>query len=195
MHGQQWRHGAELPGDAALTISVRIDRRRAIPLGAGFVLATALALSGVAAAVAHDDGEVALEVTVERVPPGGTLPIVGRDWAAQAPLVIDLIVGTTSTRLGTVTTGPDGHFDSALRLPPDAPVGPASIDARASNGVIERAFFAIDPAAPDVGTVSTDSEGIDPVPFVAMGIAVVALLTLVARSRPDRPAEVRQRRR
>lgn len=158
--------------------------RRAIA-GAGLAAA---ALTGPVAA--HEGGTIGLEVAVERAPPGGTLPLIGEDWAPGEPLRITIMVGSTTRELGIVKAGADGHFVAGVILPRDLPSGPADVDARSQSGVIERAFVTIDPNAPDPsprsarpGPAMESVDDIDVVPFVAAGLAVVGLSVLLLRTR------------
>ena len=155
------------------------------------VAVTALAALTAGPMGAHEGGTIGLEVAVERVRPGGTLPLVGEDWAPGEPLRITIIVGSTTRELGIVKAGADGHFVASVVLPRDLPSGPADVDARSQSGVIERAFVSIDPDAPDPSPGPTDAvaaaggDEIDVVPFVAAGLAVAGLGVLLLRTRRD----------
>ena len=139
---------------------------------------------------AHEGGELGIEIQVERVPPGETLPIVGSDWAASAPLEVWLQpAGQPRIRLGTILTGPDGHFLASVQIPSSAPSGPAAVEVVSTYGVRDTALVTIDPAAPPAsarpGTIAGDSpaDEIDPFPFIALAGAITAVLLMGYKTR------------
>lgn len=189
----------ELPGPRALIHVHLVPRqRRAVqPPGVRLLAGLAgaiLALTLAGSVGAHEGGTVGIDVVGDRVPPGATVSLVGEDWAPREPLRIELVASGRSFDLGIVLAGSDGHFLTTMMIPAEAPAGPAFIDARSERGVIERAIFAIDPAAPRPAVLPMGAaapvaggDGVDPVPFVAVGLAVAGLSVLLLRTRRAAP--------
>lgn len=156
------------------------------------------AMTGPAGALAHDGSTTSLEVPAERVPPGSGVPLVGIDFFPGERLRIALngVDGSTTT-LGSVQAGADGHFEAVLELPAGTAAGPVTIDAISTSGITVRAMVVIDPAAPAVSyrpvfaTLAEQgaSSGVDVVPLLTGSLAVLGLAVLLLRAR--RSATVR----
>lgn len=132
-----------------------------------------------------------MEVPVERVPPGSGVPLIGIDFfpGERLRIVLGSADGSTTT-LGSIQAGPDGHFEAVVEVPAGIPAGPATVDAISTSGITVRATLTIDPGAPSSSyravfpTAADRADGAaDIVPFVAAGLAVAALATLVLRTR------------
>lgn len=198
MHGLQRRHGARLSDHRSLNNAHNESRRRSGrrlshvlgPSVAGAALAALLH----GAVVAHDGSSTSLQIPVEWIPPGSSMPIVGLDFFPGERLRVVLVDATgTSIALGSVQARADGHFESSLDVPTGVAEGLASVDAISESGIIVRALVTIDLAAapasyrPVFPTAvdETPAPAIDVVPLIAGGLAVLALATLAVRTRPS----------
>jgi hypothetical protein len=152
------------------------------------VVGTGLPTSLVAA---HEGGELAISIPVERIAPGDDLPVIGEDWAPAEVLEVSLQQGTEVTDLGAVRTGADGHFVRSIPIPATLTPGPVIIEVASAAGVRARAVVTIDPDAPAPSFQTQDGEsthiladeGIDLVPIVALLAAFGALGVLFIRTR------------
>ena len=137
-----------------------------------------------------------MEIPAERVPPGSSLPLIGLDFFPGEALQVRLTGPAGATDLGVVRAGADGHFEAFLDLPRDAPAGPYTVDAISTSGITVRALVTIDPAAPPASYAPVfptaaqrnPAPDVDLVPIVAGGLAVLALVVLVLRTRRPAPA-------
>jgi hypothetical protein len=136
-----------------------------------------------------------MEIPAERVPPGSTLPLIGLDFFPGEPLQIVLTGPAGASDLGVVKAGPDGHFEAFLDLPRDIPTGPYTVDAVSTSGITIRALVTIDPTAPPASyepvfptaAQRNPAPEVDLVPVAAGGLAVLALVVLLLRTRRARP--------
>lgn len=141
--------------------------------------------------LAHDGGEFGIEIPVDRVAPGAALAIVGAEWAPNTELEVRLQAnGSEPSRIATIRTDSDGHFDTAVPLPDVLPAGSALIQVVSTYGVLDSAVVTIDPAAPraspalDVSVVAGAADGaLDPFPLAALAAAAGGLGLLVVRTR------------
>lgn len=85
-------------------------------------------------AAAHSGGTPTLIVPVDHVNPGEQFPVIGADLGSDAEITLRLVQGDRSVELGTVVAGPDGHFETQLRLPADFPPGYAELVASGDDG-------------------------------------------------------------
>lgn len=198
MRGLEWRDRAQLPnGDGSLIPGATARNRgssdprfrysRALLLG---LLGSLLVFLLPAIGQAHEGGTLGIEIPVERIAPGDELPIIGADWAVGAPLEVWLQpAGQARIRLGSVMTGADGHFLTAVRIPESAPSGPAAIEVVSTYGVRDTGVVTIDPTAPRPSSMpgATDAgpsaDNVDPFPLIALGAALAALILLAFKTR------------
>jgi hypothetical protein len=162
----------------------------------GFVALTLPVGAFVQPALAHDGGSMGIGLSAEFLPPGGALEIIGVDFAPRETLQFQLVGSSRHWMLPDVTTGPDGHFAVVLTVPSDAPAGFYTLDAISRSGIIQRATFQVDLAAPAPALTPSPAEpsgapeAIDLgasawtfVPFVALGVVAVLFGVIVVRRR------------
>ncbi len=152
-------------------------------------------LAGPPGLFAHDGSTTSLEAPVERVPPGSGVALIGLNFfpGERLRIVLNNVDGST-TGLGSIQAGADGHFEAVVEIPVDTTPGPVTIDAISSSGITMRAAVTVDPAAPPASnrpvfpTLADGirTAGIDVVPLVAGGLAILGLAVLLLRTR--RPA-------
>jgi hypothetical protein len=160
-------------------------------------LATASALLALVAlpAMAHPGGSMGINLSAERLPPGGPLEVIGTDFSPGETLQMQLVGPTGAWVLPEVTTGPDGHFAVVLSVPADATAGFYTLDAVSLSGIIQRETFQVDPAAPAPAlTPSPTGPGgaaapvdLGPtawLPLIAVIIVAVLFVAFVTRRRP-----------
>jgi hypothetical protein len=94
----------------------------------------ALALLVPARAAAHIGGEASLIVPVDFVMPGQAFPVLASDLGSDAQVKFRLVQTERTVELGTVTAGPDGHFETNFALPADWPHGYAELIASSDDG-------------------------------------------------------------
>jgi|GEM_PF-3906477 len=149
-------------------------------------------LVGPGGTFAHDGSTTSLEVPVERVPPGSSMPLVGLDFFPGERLSVVLNgADGSSVILGSVQAGADGHFETFLDLPVDLVTGVVGIDAISDSGIIVRAFVTIDPTAPAASydpvfptlAEQQPAPDVDLVPVAALGLAIAGLAVLSLRTR------------
>jgi hypothetical protein len=143
-----------------------------------------------------------INLSAERLPPGGALEIIGTDFSPVETLAMQLVGPTKGWALPSVTTGSDGHFAVVLSVPSDATPGFYTLDAISTSGIIQRETFQVDPAAPapaltptpagPSGAVAgaaptTGPVDLDPsawTPFIALAIVGAVFVGIVVRRRP-----------
>jgi hypothetical protein len=98
-------------------------------------LAIAIAVGAApASALGHQGGQPLLVIPMDHLVPGESFPVVAADLAPDAVVTIAIATADGDVHLGTVTSGPDGHFQTTLVLPSDIPEGYLLISARTSDG-------------------------------------------------------------
>jgi hypothetical protein len=89
---------------------------------------------GASIAAAHGDQSPGLIVPVDFIGPGVPFPVIGSDVGSDANVTLSMVTAERIADLGTLTAGPDGHFDTTVVLPNDYPVGPAQLVAASDDG-------------------------------------------------------------
>jgi hypothetical protein len=92
-----------------------------------------LLLAVVAPAIGHEGGP-RLILEPPRVNPGGVVLIRGEDLALDETMVVSLVGDAGRADLGQVTTDGEGHFNLAVEMPIDVPVGTYAIEAVNTSG-------------------------------------------------------------
>ena len=194
MHEQRQRR---LPDRYALT-SRKSDRSQGhrpwLRRFSGTILVALMALTFVAPASGHEGQPLGISLSAERLPPGAPLEVIGQDFLPGETLATRMSGPGGTWQLGHVRTGADGHFAVVFTVPADATPGPYAVDAVAVSGIIARADFEVDAAAPRPALTPTPADvavagggtGEDPVwiyaPLVLVGVALVGF-GLFARGR------------
>ncbi|MGY1914906.1 hypothetical protein [Blastococcus sp. SYSU DS0973] len=123
-----------------------------------------------------------------QVRPGGTVTLRGAGFLPGEQ--VRIVLHGTDTVLATATAGPDGAVRLDLRIPEEAPAGPATLDlvgadSAVSAGVDLQVASAAEPVGPPRGVLSLAS-------LVAAAVALVAaaggLVTVAGRQYADRRA-------
>ena len=111
-----------------------------------------------APALAHEGGTVGIALSAERLPPGGSLELIGIDFLPDETL--EVVVDGPSGRLslGAVTAQADGHFQYVLALPTSLVAGVYAVDVIAPSGIIQRELLEVDPASPAPALTPTPAE-------------------------------------
>lgn len=187
------------------------------PLRALVTIAAASAAAiGISAPVHAHDGEWGIFLDTPQSWPGGTVHLRG-DLPTTGPVDL-VLVGPTTTPLVTIDDAPNGHFETTVTFPPDAALGGWTVEARAPGmtsmqvpvvllappppgqddeeaepyptGVprasIGPGFGSVPPAV--ALTVPSPAGETDLVPVASAGLALAALLILIARTRRIDPS-------
>jgi hypothetical protein len=117
------------------------------PIASAVVAAAVLVAVFVPSAFGHG-GVPTLQVTAERVHPGGTLDLLG-DMTTEGPVDIQLVAPAEADvwSLGSVEADYEGHFRSFLIVPADVPVGEYRVRAQMAT---EQATTSIVVAGPPI---------------------------------------------
>jgi hypothetical protein len=168
--------------------------------------ATAAAIS-ISGAVAAHSGEWGVFLDAPRSAPGGSLHLRG-DLPSTGPIQIVLVgADATGLLLATIDDAPNGHFETVVTFPSTVAPGVWAVEARADGMQSARTnieLLAAPPPGPDgeasavspasatplvvsplepLPSPASSAADIDPVPFAAAGLAVVALAILLLRTR------------
>jgi len=92
------------------------------------------ALGAPVSAFGHGGGAPSLVVPVDYIGPGLPFPIIAADLGADAVVDLRMVRSDRTADLGTVTAGPDGHFEAYMTLPEDYPTGAAQLVAVGDDG-------------------------------------------------------------
>ncbi len=165
-----------------------------------FVLLTCavlLALVSPAAAFAHAGGEPLIHVPADHIEAGVTFQVIAADLGENAQVILAIAAGQQKVELGTVTAGPDGHFETKLTLPEGIPDGYAELTATSNDGSFASAWVRVG-TGPDLGvplTADEDAPWVD-ASLILVPIGAVVLIaawrfwsgrSTTARARRQRP--------
>ena len=155
-----------------------------------------VALAAVGSVTAHEGQPLGISLSAERLPPGAPLEVIGQDFLPGETLTTQMSGAGGTWQLGQVRTGADGHFAVVFAVPVDATPGPYAVDAVAVSGIIARADFYVDAAAPRPALTPTPADvavaGGGPrddalwiyAPLLLIAGAVLAFAIFVRRRRP-----------
>jgi hypothetical protein len=91
---------------------------------------------------AHGD-EPRLEISVERLNPGGTVEVRGVDFDPEEVLVLSLMSSSIQISLDEVTTDVEGVFTQIIVLPSDLPTGEYNFRARSEHHLVRSPTIAV----------------------------------------------------
>jgi hypothetical protein len=100
-----------------------------------FVFVLALVFGFPQPAFAHS-GEPRLEISVERISPGGTVELRGVDFDFEQSVTLSLIGANIEMPLNQVTADTEGLFTQSVLLPADLPVGEYNFRAQTDHEVV-----------------------------------------------------------
>jgi hypothetical protein len=162
---------------------IPIRRSLALP-----VATFAIALVQPMAALAHAGGEPLIHVPADHLEPGQPFHLIAADLGPSARVTLELAATDQKLSLGTVTTGPDGHFESTLTLPASFPVGYAELTATSDDGSFASTWVRVG-AGPEVATPPTadqDAQWFDASLILIPVGAVILFIIWRFRGRPAR---------
>lgn len=110
------------------------------------------------AALAHGGGEPLIHVPADHLEPGQSFTLIAADLGPSAQVTLELAASDQKVSLGTVTTGPDGHFEATLTLPASFPVGYAYLTATSDEGSFASAWVRVG-LGPELATPPTADQG------------------------------------
>jgi hypothetical protein len=157
-------------------------------IGALFAAVVWAIVVGSTGAIAHTGGEPLIHVPLTDVAPGSTIPVIVGDLGTGETVTFELVAEATIVTLGSVPGSSDGHFETTLVLPDSTPDGYVQLRARIPDGTEAVTWIhVVSGAAP---TPTTGEDSFEYVPFVAAGLALLALAFLFVRTRgsTDSPA-------
>ncbi len=100
-----------------------------------FIFVLTLVLCFPQRASAHS-GEPRLEISLERINPGGTVEIRGVDFDFEESVTLSLISTNIEIPLNELTTDVEGIFTQSVVLPADLPVGEYNFRAQTDHEVV-----------------------------------------------------------
>jgi hypothetical protein len=93
-------------------------------------------------ALAHG-GEPRLEISVERISPGGVMEVRGVDFDYDEPVSLSLMRSEIQIPLTEIIADGEGVFTQVVTLPPDLPAGEYNFQARSDHHVIMSATITV----------------------------------------------------
>lgn len=130
------------------------------------------------AAAAHAGGAPLIHVPADHIEAGQPFQLIAADLGQNANVTLELAATDKKVLLGTVTAGPDGHFQATLTVPAPFPDGYAELTATSDDGSIASEWIRVG-AAPDLNiplSESSESMLIDPSLIIVPAGAVVLFL-------------------
>ena len=133
-----------------------------------------LSLFFVQPAFAHGD-EPRLEISVERINPGGTVDVRGVDLGSEELVVLSLVGSEVQIPLQEVTTDVEGTFTQIIVLPADLPTGEYNFMAASDHHQVTSPTFTVWGAAIENEESSSVQEQSDlalgPLPTFSAGVS------------------------
>jgi hypothetical protein len=164
-------------------------RRSASTVAAAAAIVALLAPS---ATMGHEGGEAFIHVPADHIVQGGPFPVVGADLGQNAVVALRLGTGGRVVSLGTVTAGPDGHFEATVVIPESVGDGYAQLVAQGADGSVASTWVRVGTAgAPGQPLPGTAVQRLDPSLLVAGAGFLVITAVLVARGRLRRAGQAR----
>ncbi|MFT3895833.1 MAG: hypothetical protein QM730_29795 [Anaerolineales bacterium] len=139
---------------------------------------------------AHGD-EPRLEISVERVNPGGVIEVRGADFEMDELVTLELIGSDVSVPLGEFVADVEGVFSHIVTVPVDLKEGNYTFQATTDDHVIESPAFvvwgmAIIEDAED-GQRTDEDPLLAPMPTYAPGVSVTPMPVVEAMETPAAP--------
>ena len=120
-------------------------------------------------------GEPRLEISVERISPGGVMEVRGVDFDYDEPVVLSLMRSEIQIPLMEVTADGEGVFTQIVTLPADLPTGEYNFRARSDHHTILSPTITVWGAAvpdqEDSGIRDQSDVQLGPLPTFAPGVA------------------------
>lgn len=114
-----------------------------------FISVSVFAFSSVLPAYAHG-GEPRLEISLDRINPGGTLEVRGVEFDYDEPVTLSLMRAEIQIPLMDVIADPEGVFTQVIVLPADLPPGEYTFRAKSEHHkVLSPVFMVSGPALLD----------------------------------------------
>ncbi len=130
-------------------------------------------------------------VTDDAIDPGEQFTLIGSDLAPDSMVEINIRIDQYSATLGTLRAGSDGHFETLLTMPAEAPGGYIELVASSPDGTSASAWIHVGPRTGQEGPPPNASQTgfpIDP-SLIVLGVlvagAVMALAYAILRRRPE----------
>lgn len=140
------------------------------------------------AAAAHAGGAPLIHVPADHIEAGQPFQLIAADLGQNANVTLELAATDKKVLLGTVTAGPDGHFQATLTVPASFPDGYAELTATSDDGSIASEWVRVG-AGPDLNVPQSgtqDSMLVDPSLIVVPAAAVALFLVWRFWSRGSR---------
>jgi hypothetical protein len=140
-----------------------------------FAFVLLVALCQPMAAFAHAGGEPLIHVPADHIEPGKMFQVIAADLGQNAQVTLTLAAADQTVGFGTVTAGPDGHFEATLKLPESFPDGYAELTASSSDGSFANAWVRVG-TGPDPGVAVTSDQD---VPLIDPSLILVPIGAVV----------------
>lgn len=108
------------------------------------------------AAAAHAGGAPLIHVPAGHIEPGQPFELIAADLGQNATVTLELAATDRKVLLGTVTAGPDGHFQATLTVPAPFPDGYAELTATSDDGSLASEWVLVG-AGPDLNVPQSET--------------------------------------
>ncbi len=158
----------------------------------GRIFAASLLLLAISAgaAAAHFGAQSFVFVTDDAIDPGEQFTLVGSDLAPDSMVEVNVRLEEYAATLGTLRSGSDGHFETLLTMPAEAPRGYVELIASSPDGTSASAWIHVGQRTGQEGTPPAATQAgfpIDP-SLIVLGVllagSVGAIGYMLLRRRP-----------
>lgn len=153
-----------------------------------YITALAFAACFVQPALAHA-GEPRLEISVERINPGGTIEVRGVDFDYEQSIALSLMHANAEIPLDDATADMEGTFTQTVVLPTDLPTGEYNFRAKTDHEVVMSPILTVwGVAVEDQESTSIQDQSdvqLEPIPSPTVGVdAAVPQVALPGNNAP-----------
>ena len=147
------------------------------------VAATLILLCASASTTAgHVGGQPFIFVTDDAIDPGEQFMLIGADLAPYSQVEVNVRIDEYSATLGTLRAGSDGHFETPLTMPAEAPIGYIELIALSPDGTSASAWIHVGPRTGEEAPPPIASQTglpVDP-SLIVLGLLLVGSVGAVA---------------
>ncbi|HYI21198.1 MAG TPA: hypothetical protein VEX62_01050 [Candidatus Limnocylindrales bacterium] len=158
----------------------------------GRIIAVTLVLlcASAGTAAGHFGAQSFVFVTDDAIDPGEQFTLIGSDLAPDSEVEVNLRIDEYAATLGTLRSGSDGHFETLLTMPAEAPSGFIELIASSPDGTSASAWIHVGPRTGQEAPPPTQSQSAFPIDpsLIVLGVllagSVGAVAYMLLRRRP-----------